>query len=106
MMNFSPILGQAAGAGGGMYQLLFFGAMFLIFWLFLIRPQAKKQKVQRQFTEDMSIGDKVVTASGILGKIVRIDDKVITLDVGKTQIQVTKNAISKELTDAIYPAEA
>ena len=43
--------------------------------------------------------------NGILGKVVRIEDKIVTLDVGKTQIQLTKNAISKELTDAIYPPE-
>ena len=104
MMIFSPLLGQAAAPGGGMYQLFFFGLMFLIFWLFMLRPQNKKQKLQRQFLEDLKVGDKVVTASGILGKVVRVDDQTVTLDVGKTQLQFTKNAVSKELTDAIYPA--
>ena len=48
-------------------------------------------------------GDDVVTSSGILGKINKIEDEIITLEVGsKTYIRVTRNAISKEMTDSVY----
>ena len=51
-------------------------------------------------------GSRVVTASGILGTIDKVEDNIVTLNVGnKTYLQVTKNAVSKELTDAIYPAK-
>ena len=91
---------------GGMLNLLFFGAMILIFWLFLIRPQTKKQKEQKRFMGALEKGDDVVTASGILGRINKIEGEIVTLEVGtKTYIRVTKNAISKEMTDAVYTIE-
>lgn len=84
-------------------NLLFLGAMILIFWLFLIRPQAKKQREQKTFMESLGQNDQVVTASGILGRISKIEDDIVTLEVAsKSYIRVTKNAISKEMTDAIY----
>lgn len=95
------LLLQAGGAG--MTNLLFLGAMILIFWLFLIRPQAKKQREQKNFMEGLSQNDQVVTASGILGRISKIEEDIVTLEVSsKSYIRVTKNAISKEMTDAVY----
>ncbi len=95
------LLLQAGGAG--MYNLIFIGAMILIFWLFLIRPQQKKQKEQQAFNEKLQKGDDVVTASGIIGRVNKIEDDAITLEVAnKTYIRVTKNAISKEMTDSFF----
>ncbi len=97
-----PIILQAA-ADPGTLNFVFLGAMLLVFWLFLIRPQAKKQKEQRKFVDDLQKGDQVVTASGILGKITKIEEAIITLEVGtKVYLRVTKNMVSKELTDAIF----
>ncbi len=102
MFYIEPILLQSS-AGGGAINFLFLGAMLLIFWLFLIRPQAKKQKQQRQFVEGLEKGDQVVTASGILGKITKIENNIITLEVAsKVYLKVTKTAVSKEMTDAVY----
>ncbi len=84
-------------------NLLFIGGMFLVFWLFFIRPQAKKQREQKSFSDNLAKGDEVVTSSGILGKITKIEEQIITLEVGtKSYLRVTRSAISKELTDAIY----
>lgn len=103
MTNFQALFLQAGNTGGGMINLIFFGAMILIFWLFIIRPQSKKQKEQSQFAENLEKGTDVVTASGILGKITKIEDHTVTLEVSpKVYMQVTKNAISKEMTDALY----
>ncbi|PHN08351.1 preprotein translocase subunit YajC [Flavilitoribacter nigricans] len=100
-MNMEILFLQAGGAGS--MNLLFLGAMILIFWLFLIRPQAKKQREQKTFMESLGQNDQVVTASGILGRISKIEDDIVTLEVAsKSYIRVTKNAISKEMTDAIY----
>jgi len=91
------------GGAGGTFNLLFFGAMFLIIYLFMIRPQSKRQNEQKKFMSALVKGDDVVTSSGILGKINKIEDEIITLEVGnKTYIRVTKNAISKEMTDSVY----
>ena len=85
-----------------MVQLVFFGAMLLIFWLFLIRPQAKRQREQTDFMKNLAKGDQVVTASGIIGKINKIEDNTITLEVGKVFLPMTRNSISKEMTDAFF----
>ena len=100
-MNTEILFLQAGGAGS--MNLLFLGAMILIFWLFLIRPQAKKQREQKTFMEGLSKDDQVVTASGILGRISKIEDEIITLEVAsKSYLRITRNAISKEMTDALY----
>ncbi len=101
-MNEILFLQGQAPAGNMTTTLLFFGAMILIFWLFMIRPQAKKQREQRDFSSNLEKGQEVVTSSGIIGKVNKIEDNVITLEVGtKMYIRVTKNAISKEMTDAL-----
>ncbi|MFK8105172.1 MAG: preprotein translocase subunit YajC [Saprospiraceae bacterium] len=76
--------------------------IFLVFWYFFIRPQGQKQKEQETFSNEIEKGDEVVTSSGILGKINKIEGNIVTLEVGnKTYIRFTRNAISKELTDAV-----
>lgn len=91
---------QASGSQG-IFQLVIFGAIFLVFYLFFIRPQAKKQKAQGTFVNELAKGAEVVTGSGIVGKINKIEDKVVHLQVDqKTFIKVMKSAVSKELTDS------
>ncbi|HKK78475.1 MAG TPA: preprotein translocase subunit YajC [Phaeodactylibacter sp.] len=100
MLFHTNLLLQAGNAG--LYNLIFIGAMIVIFWLFLIRPQQKKQKEQKAFSESLQKGDEVVTASGIIGRVNKIDEQVVTLEVSnKTYIRVTRNAISKEMTEAM-----
>lgn len=102
-MQLLSVLFLQAGGGAGTINFLFLGAMLLIFWLFLIRPQAKRQREQKSFQENLERGDQVVTSSGILGKITKIEDQVLTLEVSnKTYLRVTRNSISKEMTEAIY----
>ncbi|NUO01824.1 MAG: preprotein translocase subunit YajC [Saprospiraceae bacterium] len=97
-MSTSLILLQSGSAGT--INLLFIGAMMLIFWLFLLRPQNKKQREQRSFLETLKVDDEVVTNGGILGKIYKIEANIVTLEISnKTYIRVTKNVISKEMTD-------
>ena len=73
----------------------------------MIRPQAKKQNAQQSFQDGLEKGDEVVTGSGLLGRVNKIDGSIVTLEVGnKTFIRVTKNSISKEMTDALYNKES
>lgn len=94
-------------AGGDIFTSGFFMIAMLAVLIFtMIIPQRRRSKQQKTFMSGLAKGQRVVTASGILGTIDKVDDKIVTLNVGsKTYIQVTKNAISKELTDAIYPAK-
>lgn len=91
-----------AGADPGYINLIFFIGIAIVFFFFIIRPQQKKQKEQTNFTDNLEKGMEVVTASGIIGKINKIEDPFVTLQVDtKTFIKFTKNAISKEMTEAI-----
>ena len=70
-----------------------------IFYLFFIRPQVKKQKEQQSFSDGLEKGQEVVTSSGIIGRINKIDEHDVTLQLeNKTFIKVTKASISSEMT--------
>lgn len=62
-----------------------------VFYFFLIRPQAKKQKETQTFLQALKVGDQVVTASGILGRIAAMTDQIVTLEVANAvQIKVLR----------------
>ncbi len=67
-------------AGGDpMISLLMIGGLFLFMWLFIIRPQKKRQKEHTQLVESLSKGAEVVMTSGMIGKISHVDDEYIVL---------------------------
>ncbi len=75
-------------------------AMIPIFYFLIYRPQAKKQKKQRNFMNDLAKGDEVVTASGIIGRINKVEDSTVKIQVdNKLFITVTKGSISQEMTE-------
>jgi len=79
--------------------------MLVVIWLFFFRPQAKKQKAQARFIDDLQKGDEVATTSGLIGRINKIEEGIVTLQVDqKTFLRVTKSSVSKEMTDAIRKA--
>lgn len=87
-------------AGGGAYSFIFPALMLGFFYFFFIRPQVKKQKEQATFASSIQKGDEVVTTSGIVGHVNKIEDNIITLEVdNKTYIRVVRAAISREMTD-------
>ncbi len=95
-----------AGGNAGLIQMLFFGAIILVFWLFILRPQSKRQKEQTKFADSLEKGQEVVTASGILGKVNKIEGDIVTLEVGtKTYIRITRSAVSKDMTEGLYGNE-
>ena len=99
MTNFlSVVLLQAAPGGAGTYQIFLIGGMILVFWLFMIRPQAKKQKVAKKFQEEMQKGDKIVTIAGIHGTVNRVnDDGTILMETSPgSYLKIEKSAISIE----------
>lgn len=83
---------------GSLWPLLL---MFVVIYFFFIRPQAKKQKDQVKFIEALDKGEEVVTASGLIGRINKIDGSIVTLTIGeKTFVRITKGSISREMTEA------
>lgn len=104
-MILDVILLQAAG--NSLIQSLPLFVMILVIWFFFIRPQSNKAKEEQKFITELEKGMEVVTKSGMIGRINKIDDKEIQLQVDtKTFIRITRGAVSKELTDAFHtPAD-
>lgn len=75
-------------------------AILVIFWVFMIRPQAKRQKELRKFRDSIQKGDKVVTTGGIYGKVVSLKDNAVVIQVDEnTKLTVDKNSIVKDSSD-------
>ncbi|HEV3222202.1 MAG TPA: preprotein translocase subunit YajC [Puia sp.] len=104
-MSHSVILLQSAPGAGSM-QLLLIGGMILVFWLFMIRPQAKKAKQAKTFQQNMQKGDKIVTIAGIHGTINKVnEDGTIMLETSPgSYMKIEKSAISIEWTQNINKA--
>jgi preprotein translocase subunit YajC len=88
------------GKGGSSGTLIMMGLMILVFWLFMIRPQAKKAKKQKEFINNLQKGDKIVTIAGIHGKVNKVNDDA-TLDLETSPgsyIKIERSAISMEWT--------
>jgi len=91
------ILLQAGGAA--MAQMLMFGAIILIMYFFMIRPQMKKAKEQQEFIANLGKGDKIVTAGGIYGKIIEVEEKTFVIKVdNNARLRVDKSFISLDST--------
>ncbi|MHA4807630.1 preprotein translocase subunit YajC [Flavitalea flava] len=105
----TPLVVLLQAGGGGLPQLFLIGGMILVFWLFMIRPQAKKAKLAKKFQEEMQKGDRIVTIAGIHGKVNKVNDDG-TMDIETSPgsyLKIEKSAISMEWTQNINkPAAA
>jgi preprotein translocase subunit YajC len=88
---------------GGTFQLIMLGGIILVFWFFMIRPQAKKAKEQKKFIDNMQKGDKVVTIAGIHGTINKVnEDNTIQLEVSPgSYLKIERSSISLEWSQVI-----
>jgi len=90
---------QAASPAIGPPQLMLWVLILVIFYFFFIRPNSKKRKDQEAFEEELTKGKEVVTISGMIGKINKVEGNIVQLQVDqKTFIKVLKTSISKDMT--------
>lgn len=89
---------QAAAGGFDIKSLMPFALMFIVLYLFMIRPQVKKQKNERKFQAEIGKGSKVVTTSGIHGKIVEISETTVVIETGAGKIKFEKSSLSMEMS--------
>ncbi|MDR9400449.1 MAG: preprotein translocase subunit YajC [Psychroflexus sp.] len=89
---------------GNIQQFLPFILIFVVLYFFMIRPQMKKQKKEKQFANDLKRGDKVVTKSGLHAKITDFSEKLnaVILDTGAGKMTFDKSSLSMELTESLY----
>jgi preprotein translocase subunit YajC len=112
-LPFAPamlVLFQPAGGNPVYASIFMYGAIFLIFWFILIRPQQKQRKDHEALIQNLKKGDEVVTAGGIIGRVIHIketmkdgalvrtmDDRV-TIESGKSQLIVERGRIARIVT--------
>jgi preprotein translocase subunit YajC len=100
MSNLLVLLMAQPGGKSGGFEFVFLGLMILVFWLFMIRPQAKKAKEQKKFVENMQKGDKIVTIAGIHGVVNKVnEDGTLQLEISPgSYLKIEKSSISMEWT--------
>lgn len=82
--------------------LILYIVLFGIMYVFFILPRTRQQKAQNKFLTEIKKGDQVVTQSGIIGRITKIEDQVVELQLdSKSFVKVLKTSVSKEGTDSL-----
>lgn len=86
--------GAAADPTGGFMQLLPMILMFVVLWFLMIRPQMKKAKEHKALLEGLQKGDEVVTQGGLVGKVTKVGDSYVTVEIAAgTEVVVQKPAV-------------
>ncbi len=86
--------GAAADPTGGLMGILPMVLMFVVLWFFMIRPQMRKAKEHKALIEALAKGDEVVTQGGIVGKITKVGESYVTVEIAEgTDVVVQKPAI-------------
>ena len=79
-------------------QVLPWIAIFAVFWFLMIRPQMRQQKAHREKVESLKKGDEVVTAGGLVGKITKVEDQFVELELAKgMKVRAVKHTIGEVL---------
>lgn len=102
LLGISEALAAApatANSQGSMLSLLpMLIGFFLISYFLIIRPQSKRMKAQRKLLSDLAKGDEIVTAGGLLGKIVKLNDDFVVVSIAENvEIQIQKGAVTNIL---------
>ena len=100
-MLISPAYAQAGGAPGGfdLISLMPLLLIFVVFYFLLIRPQQKKMKQHRDMVAGLKRGDRVLTAGGIIGSVVKVEDAELLVEIAKdVRVRVARSTISDVLS--------
>lgn len=99
MLTNSILLQQAQQ--GDFSGIIMIVALIIIFYFFMIRPQQKRQKEIRKFREGIKVGDKVITAGGIYGKVRNINDTTFQIEISEgVKIIIDKGSVYPSAADA------
>lgn len=98
---------QAAGTEGSMMPtLIMFGLFFVFMYFVMLRPQMRKQKQEQTFQGSLKVGQRVVTTSGLHGRISQVQEDGIVIETLSGKLKFEKSAISREFTAARFPEGA
>lgn len=106
----SPAFAQEAAKGitaNPYFNLVPFVLIFVVFYFFILRPQQKKQKEHQSMLSELKRGDQVVTLSGIYGRIEKLTDDSVMLEVAeKVRIRVERQQVSRLVEKTTVPQES
>jgi preprotein translocase subunit YajC len=93
---------KGAGGGGGGIEVLVLPLLFFgIFYLLVFRPQQKQAKKQKEFLQNLKVGDRVVTSGGLHGEVKGLTDSTVTLEIAdRVRVKVTRAAVTGKSLDA------
>ena len=86
---------------GQLQQFLPFLLMFVVIYFFMIRPQQKRAKNEKEFESSLKVGDKIVTKSGLHGKIAELADTTVIIETMSGKLKMERSAISMEMSAAL-----
>jgi preprotein translocase subunit YajC len=93
----------AAPAGGGLMNMIILPLMLVVFYFLLIRPQQKRAKEHQNMLSKLASGDEVVTAGGILGKVMEVSDGFVSVEIADgVRIKVQKSQITQLVPKGTY----
>ena len=78
-------------------------AMIAVFYFLMIRPQQKKAKTEKEFESSLKVGDKIITKSGIHGKIAELSEATIIIETMSGKLKMERSAISMEMSSKVNP---
>ncbi|AQX04065.1 preprotein translocase subunit YajC [Elizabethkingia meningoseptica] len=93
---------QAQQQGGGSMMFIMMAVMLVGFYFLMLRPQMKKQKQEKNFQESLKPGARIVTTSGMHGKIVNVTDDGVIIETMSGKLKFEKAAISREFTETRF----
>ncbi len=81
MFNIALFLMGSPEGGGGWMNLIFLGAIFAIFYFFIIRPQKKRQEEVQNMVDNLEKGDKIVTSGGMIARVTTVDEDTVLAEI-------------------------
>ncbi|SHH22655.1 preprotein translocase subunit YajC [Flavobacterium defluvii] len=91
---------------GQLGQFAPFLLMFVVIYFFMIRPQQKRVKNEKEFESNLKVGDKIVTKSGFHGKIAELAETTVVIETMSGKLKLERSAISLELSSALNAKKA
>jgi preprotein translocase subunit YajC len=82
-------------------QFLPFLVMFAVMYFFMIRPQQKRAKKEKEFESSLKVGDKIITKSGIHGKVAELSQDTVVIETMAGKLKLERSAISLELSSKL-----
>ena len=86
---------------GQLSQFAPFLLMFVVIYFFMIRPQQKRAKAEKEFESSLKVGDKIITKSGLHGKIAELAETTVVVETMSGKLKMERSAISMEMTASL-----